>query len=371
MNIDRIRIVGFKSVADITLDQLEPFSVFAGPNGAGKSNLTDALAFVSAVVELGAIKAIRKFNGFSQLHCYKFRKQRARTFEFSIDAVMNGEKLAYSLKIHDMDTTPSLEERLSVAGKMILQRKKGEPAKLRQGADGELVEIPNMPADVSALLFTENIPLYHYLNNIRVFRFDPLGAKEPDASSADTGELDAFGHNVATMLSILEKNPEIREQIIDWMELIVPGMEKLGTEQQRLDGRTVIKFKEAGTKAYFPANLISDGTIYALCIMAAVLSRSRGYGLTLIEEPERGIHPKAIAELVQLMRDNATPEHPVLVTTHSESVVRASRREELWLVNKEDGKTVVKNAARNSGDLEGLNLDTAWLMNLFGGGLPW
>jgi predicted ATPase len=105
--------------------------------------------------------------------------------------------------------------------------------------------------------------------------------------------------------------------------------------------------------------------------MAAVLSRSRGYGLTLIEEPERGIHPKAIAELVQLMRDNATPEHPVLVTTHSESVVRASKREELWLVNKADGKTTVKNAAQNSGDLGSLGLDTAWLMNLFDGGLPW
>ena len=352
-------------------NQLKPYSVFAGPNGAGKSNLTDSLSFVSSVIESGATKAIRKFNGFAQIHCYKFRKQKARTFEFSIEATLKEERLEYLLKIHDMDTAPALEERLTVSGKVILSRKKGESAKLRLGGDGSFDEVPNMPADVSALLFTQHIPLYQYLTNIQVFRFDPLGAKEPDASSTDASELDPYGHNVATMLASLEKKADFRTQIIDWMELLVPGMEKIGTEQQRLDGRTVIKFKEEGTKAYFPANLISDGTIYALCIITAVLSRAQHYGLTLIEEPERGIHPKAIAELVQLMRDNATLEHPVFITTHSESVVRASKKDELWLVNKEDGKTVAKNAAQHSGDLGDIHLDTAWLMNLFGGGLPW
>lgn len=173
------------------------------------------------------------------------------------------------------------------------------------------------------------------------------------------------------MLAAIEKDDDARTQITEWMELLVPGMYKILTEQQHLDGRTVIKFQEHGTRGSFPANLISDGTIYALCIMVAVISRAKGYGITLIEEPERGIHPKAITELVQLMRDNATPEHPVFVTTHSESLVRASTRDELWLANKEDGKTNMKNAAQHSGDLGSLNLDTAWLMNVFGGGLPW
>ena len=133
----------------------------------------------------------------------------------------------------------------------------------------------------------------------------------------------------------------------------------------------MIKFKEEGTKAHFPANLISDGTIYALCIMTAVLSRAKKHGITLIEEPERGLHPKGIEALVDLMRQNASIEHPVFVTTHSESLVRASKVSELWLVNKLEGKTVAKNAAQSSAALDGLNLDTAWLMNMFDGGLPW
>jgi predicted ATPase len=371
MKIDRIKIVGFKSVADMTLEQLSPYSVFAGPNGAGKSNLMDALAFVSAVIESNATKAIKKFNGFSHMHCYKFKKQKARTFAFFIDAIIDGKKLSYTLKIYDMDTAPCLEEHFVLDGEVILQRKKGETLKLRSKATRETVEFSDFLEDMSGLMFASDRRLYRYLTEIRVFRFDPLGAKEPDASSTDNSELEQHGHNVATMLAEIEKNDDTRTQITEWMELIVPGMQKILTEQQRLDGRTVIKFAEEGTSTHFPANLISDGTIYALCIMVAVISRAKGYGITLIEEPERGIHPKAISELVRLMRDNATPEHPVFVTTHSESLVRASTREELWLVNKEDGKTIAKNAAKNSADLGKLNLDTAWLMNLFGGGLPW
>jgi len=371
MNIDHIEIAGFKSVSRLRLEQLKPYSVFAGPNGSGKSNLMDALAFVSSVVELGAVKAIRKFRGFPQIHCYKLRKNNARTFEFDIHATMNEQKLAYNLKIHEMDTSPLLEEKLTVAGKQILIRKKGDaPTLVKEDGSKSIVE--GFPSDVSALMFTQGqVPLYEYLTNIQVFRFDPMGAKEPDGSSADATELDSHGHNVATMLASLEKNEEFRTQVMDWMTLLVPGMEQVHTAPERLSGGTVIKFKEFGIKPHFPASLISDGTIYALCIMTAVLSRSSGHGITLIEEPERGLHPKGIEALADLMRDKATPEHPVFVTTHSESLVRASRVDELWLVNKLDGKTVAKNAGAHSADIGQLNLDTAWLMNLFDGGLPW
>lgn len=370
MKIDLIKIAGFKSVAELPLEELEPYSVFAGPNGAGKSNIMDALSLVRSTIELGGVKALKKFNGFSQVHCYRLRTEKARTFNFTLEATLDNQKIWYRLKIHDMDKAPSLDEELSIAGETILKRKKGEPAVLKK--NNESLTLPSMPADQSALMFTDDIiPIYRYLTNIQVFRFDPLGAKEPNTSNADSSELDQHGHNLATLLAVLEKNEEFRTQIMEWMELVVPGMEKVSAEEQALDGRTVIKFKEEGTRAHFPAHLISDGTIYALCIITAVLSRARGHGMTLIEEPERGIHPKAISELVQFMRDNASPEHPVMITTHSESIVRASRKEELWLVNKHNGKTIAKNAAKSSVNLENLNLDKAWLMNVFDGGLPW
>lgn len=366
MNIEKIRLSGFKSVADLKLNTVTPFSVFAGSNGAGKSNVTDALDFVRLIIEFGAAKAISHFGGFPSVHCMKFKKQKARTFEFHIDAVISGDRISYVLKVHDMDGSPNLEEHLSVDGTSEIKRAKGAFPQIR----GLEAPLPNFPPDVSALVLCR-MDIRNFLSNIRVFRFDPFRAKEPDDSGADAGELNPQGTNLATMLAGFEKNQLIREQIIDWMGLLVPGMEWVATERQRLDNRTVITFKEEGTKTHFPAKLISDGTVYALCIMTAVLSRAQGKGITIIEEPERGIHPKAIAELVDLMRECASAEHPVFVTTHSESVVREAKPDELWLVNKVSGKTEVKNAGRLCGDLKGLNLDKAWLMNFFDGGLPW
>jgi len=368
MNIKQIKISGFKSIADIELNELAPYSVFAGANGSGKSNFFDALQFISAVISLGATQALRKFNGYEQVHCFKSRKSKARTFSASFDLVLDDKRVQYQLKIHDMDKEPNLEERLSLDNIIHISRKEKEVIFYREGV--EQLTHPTFPPDKSALMFS-NHPLYKLLSNIVVYRFDPIGAKEPDSSSTDQGELDQHGRNVATMLAGLEKDDDIREQILEWMELLVPGLEKVATERQKLDARTVIKFKEEGTKANFPANLISDGTIYALCIMTAVLSRSKGLGMTLIEEPERGIHPKAITELVNLMRDNANTEHPIFVTTHNESLIRVSKPNELWLVNKREGKTEIKNTPKNFIAQNGLKLDEAWLMNIFDGGLPW
>ncbi len=372
MKIDLIELSGFKSVADTSLEDLTAFSVFAGPNGSGKSNFADALAFVGAVVESGAVKALRQFRGFAQVHSYKLRRNNARTFGFKLHATLDGQALQYQLKVHDMDTDPQVDELLTVNGKKALERKKGgEPQVWSDDADKPF-SVEKFPADMSGLMFTQSeYKLHDFLTNVEVFRFDPMGAKEPDGSSADTTALHPNGHNVATMLATLEKNEDFRTQVMEWMSLLVPGMEQVRAEPDRLSGGTVIKFKEVGTKAHFPANLISDGTIYALCIMTAVLSRASKHGITLIEEPERGLHPKGIEALVDLMRQNASTEHPVFVTTHSESLVRAAQVEELWLVNKLDGKTVAKNAAKSSGSLGQINLDTAWLMNLFDGGLPW
>ena len=373
MNIKQIKISGFKSIVDMELNELTPYSVFAGANGSGKSNFFDALKFVSMVIRFGAIEALRQFNGYEQIHCFKSRGKKARIFSASFDLEIDNNLIVYCLEIHDMDQEPKLDETLIVNDELLMAREIGEALFVRIDPKAEFSDaiIPSFPAEISGLMMLPNQAIHQFLSNINVYRFDPLGAKQPDSSSTDSSELNQLGHNIATILATLEKDPDIREQILECMELLVPSLEKVSTERQKLNGQTVIRFKEEGIKAHFPANLISDGTIYALCIMAAVFSRSKKIGMTLIEEPERGIHPKAIAELCALMRDNASLQHPVFVTTHSESVVRASRADELWLVNKIDGRTVFKNAAKNSVISDDLNLDQAWLMNMFDGGLPW
>lgn len=372
MEIQHLRIEGFKSIANLDIRNISPFITLAGSNGAGKSNITDAMSFIGAVIQRGAIQAIRDFGGFKLIHCFKSRKAKRTTISFLIVIHLAGEKYNYFIVIKDLHKTPKVSEVLLLNNKKLIERTgEGNKIRLSTSQNEEMQDLPNYPSEMTLLMLLSHTPIYEFLTNIKVFRFDPISAKEPDLSSTDATMLDMHGRNVATMLSVLEKDKSFKNQIMEWIELIVPGIENISTETQRFDGSTVLTFKEEGIKARFPARLISDGTIYAICIITAILSRSSIYGVTIIEEPERGIHPKAIGELIQLMRDNASLKHPIFITTHSETVVRNTEQEELWLVNKTKGKTQLKNVKKLNIDLQKLPLDKAWLMNLFNAGLPW
>ena len=372
--IRRLKIENFKSIDSLEVKGLASFSVFAGANGSGKSNFFDALDFVSRFVNGGIEIALREHGGFENIRSAKRYAPNSKKFSFEVECDFLQEQeeepasFYYSLSIHDLDRIPKIEEYLSINGEQRITRKRGEKS-ISFGEKGKLEGLPDIYSALS--LFWED-PLTKLLKNLHVYRIDPMGAKEPDKSDLDPTQLDHKGHNLASVLRRLELDRPTCEDILDWMEMIVPGIENIQTEQQRLDSSTALLFKEKGTRRQFPAHLVSDGTIYALCLLVAVLDSSEGFAL--IEEPERGLHPKAIRELIDLMRQQASPENPIWLTTHSESVVRALKLSELVLVDKIDGRTTMKQADAGNisqEDLAPLGLDEAWLSNLLAGGLPW
>ena len=89
-----------------------------------------------------------------------------------------------------------------------------------------------------------------------------------------------------------------------------------------------------------------------------------------IEEPENGLNPYVIETLIELFRSVCEDKgHYIWLNTHSQTLVRQLKEEELILVNKEDGATQVKQF--KAGDFYGLRADEAWLNNALGVGLPW
>ncbi len=358
--ICRLKIENFKSIDSLEVKGLAPFSVFAGANGSGKSNFFDALDFVSLFVRGGVDIALREHGGFANIHSRKREGEDSKTFSFEIECDLLEKREIYHLSIDDLDNGPGVRESYKLSKKPTIK--------------GRGVEITDSIYSALSLYYRKH-PLTKLLRNLNVYRIDPMGAKEPDRSDLDpTMQLERKGNNLASVLHRLEGDEAIYEEIQDWMEMIVPGFEKVQTEQQRLDGSTALRFKEEGIEKLFPAHLVSDGTMYALCLLVAALDAPSGCGMTLIEEPERGLHPKAIRKLIDLMRQQASPENPIWLTTHSESVVRALNLDELILVDKIDGRTTMKLADDGNisqEDLAPLGLDEVWLSNLLAGGIPW
>ena len=375
-----LKITNYKSIDSLRIEKLTPFSVFAGANGSGKSNFFDAIAFVTAVVRFDANYALRRHGGYDNVRSIKRYSPRNQRFEFEMEcdlpapSAADGElaTASYKLVVHDLHGSPTIEERFRDGGTVILSRTKRSKLKVLRGK--ELREIAGFAPGHSALLFFGGRPLSRLLANMIVYRVDPIRAKQPDSSDADPTALWEKGNNLATVLQRIEADETLREVIADWMETIVPGIAGISTKRQRIDQTTAVLFKEEGTRKQFPARLMSDGTIYALCLLVAVLDRHERYGITLIEEPERGLHPSAIGEIIGFLRDSASPSNPIWLTTHSESVVRQLRLEELTLVDKVAGRTCMKRVDSGNlrqSDFENMGLEGAWLSNLLGGGLPW
>jgi predicted ATPase len=106
----------------------------------------------------------------------------------------------------------------------------------------------------------------------------------------------------------------------------------------------------SGTKKTIPGDLESDGTILLLAY-ASLLHGSRAYDTICIEEPENGIHPKAIPIQVKMLQELVKPhgDRPgaqVLVCTHSRpffDVVANQRPKVFRLVRRgSDGRSTVE-----------------------------
>ncbi|TGO03425.1 hypothetical protein PN36_06745 [Candidatus Thiomargarita nelsonii] len=358
--ISYLKIANYRSIDVLELHEIKPFSVFAGPNGAGKSNFFQALDFVNLVIRFGTEEALKQHGGFENIRCWRRHETEARTFEFEIDfSTENADCHRYQLKIHQMDNVSSLEEQfqwLDEEGKMQkIHRVPGEnPVAL--------------PSNFSMLLILFNhTAMAQFLKNIRFYRIDPIKARMP-VKNTDTSELSHDGRNLAGVLHRLGKDDEISETIEEWMNIMVPSLEKISTDWDQLDGSVRLAFQEHALEKRFPASMISEGTINLLSILVALFDRPLPFGISLIDEPESSLHPKAVIELVDSFREIATRSSPIWVTTHHDSLVRVLKNSELWLVDKKTDVTSMKPVPMV--DKLSSPLDQAWLCNVLGGGLP-
>lgn len=318
-----LKITNYKSIDKLELDGIGPFTVFAGPNGSGKSNLFDALDFFGRVIRVDVEDALRAHGGAENIRSAKRRAPHNRRLRFSMDWTLPAfapppEVARYDLII-DLQDDPRVEEELTHDGASLLHRPASELRVASGLTDGRAM---TLPPSRSALFLFPSHPLARLLSDVTLYRIDPRFAKEPDASDTDPSNLNGRGSNLASVLGRMESDSHLRDQIAEWLKIVVPGFEGFKTQRSHIDGRIAVLFKERGTKKRFPARLMSDGTLYALSLLVAVLDRRDRDCLTLLEEPERGLHPLAIGQFIDILRETADSTRPIWVTTHSESVIR-------------------------------------------------
>ncbi|PKP58266.1 MAG: ATPase [Candidatus Altiarchaeales archaeon HGW-Altiarchaeales-1] len=360
--LKRLEVRNFKSFKKLELN-LDKFNVVIGSNASGKSNFVEIFKFIRNIVIFGLENAISMEGGIEYLRNMK------------IDTSDN-----FYLKIvsdQEVKRADNLIQKCKFV-KLVGQREKEEIGEgeiiLSRGTDGKIKsdisskeQIPVKEDDIYPQFLREEklhytdalihilqpffIPLGNNLTGISAYNFDPRAPKKliPIAGKL---ELEEDGSNLPLCLKNIIKNEEKRKKILNLLSHCLPFIEKIDVEER--EGKLLLKFKEEYFAQDLPAFLTSDGTINITAIIVALYFNDirniieepeQELPLTIIEEPERNIHPYLISKVVDMMKD-ASQHKQIIITTHNPEILKYADLNNILLISRDkDGFSTISKPA--------------------------
>jgi predicted ATPase len=354
MKLKELHIQNYKSLVDLKIIEPNPFTVFAGSNGAGKSNIFEALEFFSYShnTDFTNSNNLGLFGGLNSIYSFKNTKYSPMLFNIDFNDSFPHE---LTIKISNFENQIKFSgATMKLFSKPILESIRHDD--FRNGDVKELWE--NALNNPSFNQFFNNFTRL-FIGNSKILRqniFDDL-------------KLNADCSNLEKVLKRVLKDKNKREEISEWLDLLIPGFDNIEIVSEPLSGTDSLIIYEKGTKKPYTKNLLSDGTYNILALLTSVYQSDEPQFLC-IEEPENGLNPKVQIELVNLFRQKCEENgHYIWINTHSQTIVNQLSTEELILVDKVEGATQIKQLTNF--DTHGLPMDEAWLSNSLGGGIPW
>ncbi len=377
--ITRIEIDGFKSFNEFALD-LESLTIIAGPNGSGKSNLFDALAHLSRLADKTLVEAFTSERGsYAELFSLLPDDSRSDTIsyavemllpervtdEFSVDTEIQQRRLRYELKIR-MEDSPQREffienERLAIIRKSDDSRfirryqevggtfpkltrgrqtpyieVEGDRIKLAQdGNQGRKREFSQEGAKRTVLSLQTTVEFPHAfaarstLLNLRLLQLNPEELRQP-SKFGSPGVMGHDGKHFASALDRLKKEkPEAMRYISDDLAAIIHNIAEVDIVEDPT--REILEIRVTHMDGYpIPAHQLSDGTLRILALIA-MGHDPRFSGVVMLEEPENGVHPGRVGDIVEILGSisDLAEGRQVLANTHSPVVVGKARKESL------------------------------------------
>ncbi len=366
MKIKRLVIENFKSIERIELIEPNPFTVFVGPNGSGKSNIFEALEYVNLSSKTTSNEVDELFSG-SEVFLKRNLPINDKRIEFTcyfdvFDCYFKKAYSAYTVDVFREKEWDTID----------LSQRAGENFYYMQSGENTFIRSKNFHIDKSkdnAINKDKNkLSEYkHFFENYsRIFISNRKYEKLVRDSSL---RLSLSAYNLEKVLRRLLNDPIVKEEFQDWLSLFIPGFSNIEVRSDELTGNDTLLFYEGNSEKPFTKSLISDGTYNILSLLTAVYQSNEPQFLC-IEEPENGLNPKVVRELVNLCRYACEEKgHFIWLNTHSQTLVSQLTPEEIVLVDKKQGATQTKQI--KGMNLHGLPMDEAWLTNAIGGGLPW
>lgn len=358
--ITRFRVQNYKALRDVTVE-LTPVHVLIGPNDSGKTSVLEALAALSRSTDHQLAAAfLGNWNG----------RQLVWRGEADLPVVMTVE-----VETAPTPVTYSLAVTFPESGRVA--HRQGEWISPPLG--DKAIQLPPYGTNGSSLAHLDQLAsqlgeglalarsIREALRGVQFYRWNPRFLALPAApDSARQFQMDTSGFGLALVLDdLLGYDRERFTSLENRFRGVFPEIKsikllrELGYRApvdpsksipllQQSEGKG-LHFEFAPTGRILPASQVSDGVLLILAYLT-VLHLPDPPRLLLVEEPENGIHPKRIEDVLRLLRDLVSEQGKtqVVMTTHSPYVVDLFAPEEVTLCRRDAGGATVAHRLSNS-----------------------
>lgn len=378
-----IEVRHYKSLRRVAV-QLRPFNILIGPNASGKSSLLDVFEFLQDALDTDVVAAtLKRANTLREL-VWK-QEDAEHGFEFAVEAEIpqhlrfNGYgQVRYEISVGLDEQTEEIvvlgESLWLLSGEQMKRHFSAQrslfpvemkdsyivhPRKAKTPAGYRLVvrkvshggkdyfrsertkwnitfrlsrkrlALSGLPEDADkfpvALWFREFLR-----TGVETLRLSSLAMRRP--APADAPRIfQPDGSNLPKMIHLLKKeHPQRFQWWVGHLQTVLEDVEDI-LVHERPEDRSLYLVVRYQNGVLVPSWLLSDGTLrlLALTLLAYLPPKERVF---LIEEPENGIHPKAVESVYQAL--SSVYEGQVFLATHSPLFMAMARPADLLVFGK-------------------------------------
>jgi predicted ATPase len=348
--MQKIDIKGYKSIKELSLS-LRGINILIGANGSGKSNFLSFFDFLKQIYncnlqEFVALKGIDTF-----LH-----KGDKVTQEISSHLYFEGTN-GYSFTIKKGDTGFIFTKEGMWYGK---NPHFDNPADIASLGSESTLRFRTMPrADY----------IRRYLDQLAKYHFHDVGENSPFNKESNI-ENDKYylyekGSNLAAFLyGIRQENEAVYNLIVKTIQSIAPYFLDFFLRPEA-NGNIKLKWQSKHSSSVYGVNDLSDGTIRFIALTVLFMQPTLPETI-IIDEPELGLHPTAIAKLSGLIKSAAAKKCQVIIATQSTDLISHFEPEDIVTVDQINGESVFErlDSERLTLWLEDYTIDDLWKRNI-------
>ncbi len=349
--MDYIEIKGYKSIKDAKVE-LRPINILIGANGSGKSNFLSFFEFLNRLYDRKLQEYIALRGGVDKM------LHKGSKVSSEIKAHLSFDRNAYSFALRRGDDALIFTE--------------------------ENVWYSNNPWNISnfaqeAKIKTDDLYrskyVRNYLTSLKKYHFHDTGQNSPFNQTShiqnDIYFLYEKGENLAAFLfDIQQKHPKVYYRTIQTIQSIAPYFSDFYL-QPNSEGYIRLQWQDKYSSTVYGTTDLSDGTIRFIALVILFLQPNLP-SCIIIDEPELGLHPFAIAKLAGLIQSAAAQGTQVIVATQSADLVNHFQPEDIVTVDQKDGESIFQQLQTEelSAWLDEYSIGDLWQRNIIASGQP-